>query len=257
MPINKDEVGLAEALTSIAEMVERFMRKLQEVADEALKPGSKFRAFLESLPEVQARIEALPAKTQRALSACGLPALHSFFSLEDVSQFIQIFEQDGVDAARVYIESRARDALNSAEVREHLLNEWARNQQLVSRMEILRDALEAHANRKYSLSVPVFISQLEGLIATARGRGKMNFAEMKAHVDKIVQTEHLMGPHVSAFVNSILLATFEHGANLPFDFSRHAILHGGDVSYGTEWNSIRAIALFDYIQAIIDDERKQ
>jgi hypothetical protein len=251
MPIEKDEVGLAEVVSIIAATVEPFVRKLYEVADEALKPGSKFRAFLESLPAVQARLEALPAKTQQALSACGFPALHSFFSLSDVNEFIAIFERDGVDAARVYIAGCARDALSSAEFRDHLLCAWSCNPQVVPRMGILRDALGAHADGKYSLSVPVLISQLEGLIATARGGGAMNFVQMKTHINTVVEDEHLMGEHVSAFVHSILLASFKHGANTSFDFSRHAILHGGDVSYGTEWNSIRAIALFDYIQSLL------
>ncbi|PEC09881.1 hypothetical protein CN567_22220 [Bacillus toyonensis] len=55
--------------------------------------------------------------------------------------------------------------------------------------------------------------------------------------DKQIQTFYL---------NTILIG-FEHGESLKSKLSRNAILHGADLEYGTEENSLKSILIFDYI----------
>lgn len=50
------------------------------------------------------------------------------------------------------------------------------------------------------------------------------------------------------FKKDYIVADFKHGIAPNSYLSRHAILHGGDTSYGTIENSLKCILLFDYIQ---------
>src|SRR5262245_17076273 len=51
--------------------------------------------------------------------------------------------------------------------------EWQQDSLIATRLPILLDSLRAHEEQRYTLSVPVLLAQLEGLIATAkRHRGR-------------------------------------------------------------------------------------
>jgi len=98
----------------------------------------------------------------------------------------------------------------------------------------------------FAVSVPTFLAQFEGLIVDLAGHvGRMNYDDLKKHVANIA-TATGAGDILNTFVNDALLAKFAHGSLVP-PFSRHAILHGGDVHYATETNSRTAILLIDQI----------
>ena len=68
------------------------------------------------------------------------------------------------DPARTHsVVARLGAWLRSADFRDDLMESdvYPRS---VKRMTIMRDALQAHSERKYSLSVPVFIAQAEGML---------------------------------------------------------------------------------------------
>lgn len=96
-------------------------------------------------------------------------------------------------------------------------------------------------------SVPALLAQLEGLIADASSHaGRMNATAWREHMNEAASRDPLVGTLVKRFVNAVLAAPFEHGAPITSPLSRHAILHGGDVDYGTLTNSRTAILLVDY-----------
>jgi hypothetical protein len=206
------------------EVLVDVVRALQE----AFKPDGVLRRYVDALPEIQKKIDRFPGELRQALEACGFPAINNFFTFDDADDFVEIFKREGTEAARLHIEGIVRDALSSPEDRDRLLKTWQSKSFIAPRIAILQDALEAHVNKKYTLSVPVFISQLEGVVAAAVGhKGQMWRNSYMEHIRDLVKQDTWLGQHVEKFIDSILLAEFKHGTTLPFDLSRHAIVHAG------------------------------
>ena len=76
--------------------------------------------------------------------------------------------------------------------------------------------------------------------------GLMKEGEWRAHMTAIASVDPFVGKLVQVFVEDVIAARFGHGGTVSSPLSRHAILHGGDMSYGTEVNSRTAILLVDY-----------
>ncbi len=107
----------------------------------------------------------------------------------------------------------------------------------------------------FFVSIPPLIAQFEGLVAETMTRpGRMNFDRMRTLVAEIGRPHGALGEMFSVFVNDGLLAPFEHGSEIP-PFSRHAILHGGDVGYGSEVSSRTAILLVDQLRSLLESDR--
>jgi hypothetical protein len=63
---------------------------------------------------------------------------------------------------------------------------WRQDALIADRLPILLDALEAHEQQRYTLSVPVFLAQLEGLIATAkRHKGRFTRKSLVQYLESI------------------------------------------------------------------------
>ena len=126
------------------------------------------------------------------------------------------------------------------------------------RSQILHDAFEAHRAGKYTLSVPVFLSQADGIW---RDKFRENFFQkdkLKSTMQDCKNDPQLQ--NVATMLN--LLEPREPGKNNPlwanekergvlFDaLNRHQVLHGESVSYATEQNSFRAISLLTCFQGV-------
>ena len=154
-----------------------------------------------------------------------------------------ITEQDVADA---FIDKYQKHGL------EDLRREWTEDPLIAPRLPILLDALSAHEEGRYALSVPVLFAQLEGLVATAKKHeGRFTIKTLINYL-KPIQTQGSRFQRITAeFVVETLWCEFHHGTAVPA-LSRHAILHGADVHYGTASNSLRAILCFDIIREALN-----
>lgn len=125
---------------------------------------------------------------------------------------------------------------------------WKRNPLLHRCLPILHEAVQAHLEGRYALSIPTIIPQIEGLIAVGFGHsGKISGRVIKAYVETAFARQSNFDKAGAAFFVEILLDQFQWGDPIPA-FSRHAILHGADVDYATAANSLRAILILDQLQ---------
>jgi hypothetical protein len=135
-----------------------------------------------------------------------------------------------------------------AGVLEEILAEWENNSRLTHRLPILRAAVRAHVAGLYELTVPALIPQIEGLLGEAFGHsGRMNGKDVSRYVSVALGRRFRFDRAGIAFVAEVLMGNFDWGSPIP-RLSRHAILHGADVNYATEANSLRAILLLDQLQ---------
>lgn len=121
-----------------------------------------------------------------------------------------------------------------------------------NRAKILSAAFSAHREGKYELSVPVFLTQVDGICTELTGFSPF-----------IRERKKNGGPSTAAYVDSLenvfweaMLVPFRE--NLPMNASqserqpgfnalnRHMVLHGESLDYGTKRNSLKAISLLNY-----------
>lgn len=160
------------------------------------------------------------------------------------------------DVAQLYLNGRAtQDQVEDAILRSyraHGLNDirqsWQSDVLIAARLPILLDALKAHEEERYNLSVPVVLAQFEGMVAEARRHeGRFNRKNLVDYLEPITTSGNRFQRIAARVVVETLWAEFSHGAHSP-PLSRHAILHGADIGYGTAANSLRAILYFDTIR---------
>ncbi len=148
------------------------------------------------------------------------------------------------------------------------------------RASILSDAFDAHSSGKYSLSIPVFLIQADGIgrdvLGTNRDILYKKESQRKSALDSRLQSFKVPGLGRLFYPDSIqgrmlsplekqwsLAVTTEEQANSqlsdPFygPLNRHGVLHGIDTHYPTEVNSCRCILLLGFlldVRSILHEE---
>jgi hypothetical protein len=128
-----------------------------------------------------------------------------------------------------------------------------------NRLDVLNDAFEAHNNGKFNLSIPIFLSQSDGICAEITNfplYGTRNgFPHTKKYIDNL-QCNSFMSAILEPFKTDIVLpinANQFKRKSLTIDdyLNRHTILHGEDCDYGTEINSLKAISLINFVASVL------
>jgi hypothetical protein len=132
------------------------------------------------------------------------------------------------------------------------LSDWKNKDWLKNRIPILEAVIEAHLNGNYWLSVPGILPQIEGVIAYGFKYVGYRFDKKREKYFDLLFKERFslseIHKAIKNFMNKIIFIDFGHGSAPKSFLSRHAILHGGDTTYGTAENSLKVILLFDYLQ---------
>lgn len=125
------------------------------------------------------------------------------------------------------------------------------------RSQILHDAFEAHRTGKYTLSIPVFLSQADGIwydqfskaFFRSRKRGNtLKKCKNNPQLQYIATILTLLEPKEQGKNNPLWANETERDSS--FDaLNRHQVLHGS-VDYETEPNSLKAISLLDCFRGI-------
>ena len=126
------------------------------------------------------------------------------------------------------------------------------------RARIIRDALSAHREERYALSVPVVLAQADGIAHEAL-RVSLYSRYGKGHTKVAREFEQRqIDPHLMPLLVAmthvlphIYNPAERQGSRI--DFNRHAILHGESITYDTRETSARAISLLSYIVWMLEE----
>jgi hypothetical protein len=219
------------------EFLEAF-RKVAEKISEAFANYSFEDNFRNDLKEA---FNALP-NSYKTLSKFGwYPP--SFFSVSQINKFSYLFENERIEEADKDISNIFKEHLKFVE--STLLSKYPK------RKAILITAFKAHSNKDFLLSIPVFLSQAEGIC--------YDITEIKLFskkIDKPKLAALLQDTIEGSWLNLILQPFAEVTAlnasekdriNYPGTLNRHEILHGISIDYGTEINSLKSISLLFYL----------
>lgn len=141
----------------------------------------------------------------------------------------------------------------------------------------IKPAIEAHNRGEYALSVPVFYAQAEGICFDALGKyifmnkkgpGGVDENIKSTALERIRQGQlhdpaNLAGPLLSAFTEFMWLPFAE---TLPIGYNakerknfnyeglnRNTLMHGLDLTYATEENSLKAFSMLSHVGALVHD----
>jgi hypothetical protein len=143
---------------------------------------------------------------------------------------------------------------------------WENHPLFASRMHIIKDALEAHCDGRYSLSVPALIPQIEGILneyVLANGL-VVKFGKIQQVYNAVIGDADSYS--LSTWViTSTLLFLLKHSTYAFTDFAdelkksvnsrkttRHTILHGVALKYDRPIHSLKAFLILDAISALQD-----
>jgi len=117
------------------------------------------------------------------------------------------------------------------------------------RTAVITDAFWAHENGKYTLAVPVFLAQSDGMVFEVFDRQLFSMREGRPAVaPRIDQLPHLTARMLAALtIASPLFASARDRVSPEQPLNRHTVLHGESVEYGTHFNSCKAMSLLNYV----------
>lgn len=133
---------------------------------------------------------------------------------------------------------------------DYLFNSWSEVKELEKRISILKDIIIAYKSGYYTLSIPVTMIQVEGIIAEYNKHiGNINSEKNIKYFNELFTLNGKIGTDNPAndFVSNILYDHFKWGDGKNHETSRHAIIHGENVSYSTIKNAVKIIYLLDFI----------
>ena len=124
------------------------------------------------------------------------------------------------------------------------------------REHFLRDAFEAHRRGKYSLSIPTFFSQADGVWNDRHS--KSVFREQQREITSIKLTPQESNSIYSSFLplffakNLPLWVTENERSDSFQGLNRHLVLHGISVDYDTEKNSLKSVSFLSWLSVILN-----
>lgn len=261
--------GLSPLIKQQEEIVKVLFPAMQEISErtiEMMKPWqSAINAYMENLRTVSEksvglwqRLAQQEKKLRKKLKDDNvflipyfgeLPfdAIDNLFLQHESKKPIEIYHEIFLDERNV----------------NDLLSHWAKYPHFKKRYSILGKALKAHLSKDYELSIPVLITQFEGILCEIIGvdrytKGKSSnklkqvnwFKEDKEIFQEIVD--------MTVFKSlSKKTPRFEQEfSNLNYA-NRHLILHGQDISYyKNPLNSTRFILLLDFLTLFLRSNGK-
>jgi hypothetical protein len=188
MPKFEISPDLLRACAEVAKAASVFMAEVQSVADGFAK---QLLPMLPALREGQRRMEYWDAHAPKLLrEEVGMHWLivpMSQMSFEGLAGLVTAHEQGGGPAVVVRLRQYYDEIFGSEAFLEGLERAWAAGARITRRLPLLRQALAAHRDGKYALSIPVLLAQFEGLVADVAVRPATKFmnADLRAYVERV------------------------------------------------------------------------
>lgn len=236
---------LQEELRLEAERWRRSTQKQSMQNWEGFLRGTKDRNE-EMLNALKERVR----KFYDVLKQLGWPP-HGDMNLAEVGAIVRNVEEFGVDAVADAVDGYFLRKYDFAEILR-MSSGWKQKVR-PRRLEIMDQAIQAHNYRLYYVSVPTILAQIEGIIAdNTKHKGKMSGSCLTTYLEREFGEKEPLSLEYSflEFCKTVLYDGFGHGQPIISGLSRHAIVHGGDVDYGTKASSLKAILTFDSLQAL-------
>ncbi len=172
-------------------------------------------------------LKKLPAKFNEIFANKGWIATDDF-SEPVMNQAIKIFEEDGIERAEVYLADQLTDSYFLNNIRR-MKAVWVFRE----RKELIELAYKDHKEKRFHASVPVVLSQIDGLIHDIADQSfyeqdkKLDIFKIKSRDTGIINKLDVVAKKMNKSRNDT--------KNVPLSFPyRNLILHGRDINYNNK-----------------------
>jgi hypothetical protein len=224
-------VGLAAALAPLRQWGDQFA-ELQPVLRRAAE-------VLAQLPEGTRRAQDMAASRGWYLAVWG----HSF---RESAELVALAQRGDNLAVELWLADRTRTGLNG--IRQGVLAAFP------PRSAILEQAFDAHDRRQFAVSIPAMLAQADGVhfdLVNQHLFRKNSRERLRKRLSSMLRGDGTQPTASIAFLflrPLVELNALDKTVRMPVDpFNRHDVLHGTDLGYATELNSLRVIALLDFL----------
>jgi hypothetical protein len=186
-----------------------------------------------------------------------------------VSIIIERYEQGRKRTIPAVIDGFYRQ--NNWEILSDAVKRWKSYEFFIPRMHIFYDALEAHINKKWTLTVPALIPHIEGIAGEILLANNLSFTKdaiiistgqktypsslfSKLRADKVTPTMDVI---ISSLLYYLEGTLYEYKDFKDFPkirrlktLNRHAVMHGYQVNYATRLNSLRCFLALDSLSML-------
>lgn len=239
----------------IADHVKDLLQPLTEVQDWAkvfqTEEQLRMREWFSVLEDFQRQLREMPSEVRAQLAVlmargwCLDPEMPHTWG----QGLAEAFEEGEEEEAQQWLVDYFRGRLD--EIEKTLVERHPQ------RAVILAQAFQAHRQGLYFLSIPVMLSQADGVIQDKHQKQlftKKARANLKAVVENM-QADDLRVIFMEAFCVDIPLTRKTQELPAGFDgLNRHAVLHGTDPNYGTEINGWRAVSILNLASHLTVEE---
>lgn len=229
----------------------------KEMADLAQSMAARQEAQREAFPILSTRI---PMLAQRGWFISYGFGLRDFDSLAESAKFASDNELEQL------VEDLYRKNLGS------LVDHFNRN--YPARQAIVEQAIYAHREKLYALSIPVFFAQSDG-VCVERTKRHFFMGRPDQHVKAIAQEKTFAlqaemqnddeGQRVSKILELLMWAPLLEHHSIRYNdakreemgylgLNRHTVLHGESLDYATEVNSLKAFSLLSYMASLLEQD---
>ena len=232
--------GILKALTglhdNLAQTTQEWMEQLQQGM---YKRSREFAAALAAHDKEQ-------AEAFRVLAQGGWVGMERHFTSSQARAALEIHkakrESAMNDAIADYFNANACARLSE------ITNGWSSIPYMRDRQAIIRDAVSAHREGRFTLAVPSLLPLAEGLSVEILGNALRNENAVKAVAREWKQRETEIWAQVFAdVIEHVIYKCYDFRKDPAPYLSRHGILHGRIPDYATGVNSIRVFLLIDAI----------
>ena len=261
---------LVERIMYRVELVERIMPQVelveQRIMSQAIDFDREYQRLLNELPkllaeqqeqfaEYQRRLATeIPERNRKALQRLGEEGWFIDPKMPlSLLQEIELLDEHPDEMAE-WLSDFFRTQLDAIE--GALVDSYP------NRGHLLQQAFEAHREGKYGLSIPVFLTQADGIFWERTPERQNLFRSIQRekacnkYISQISDNYILAYLHPLSIILPLWMTQDKRGDSF-VGLNRHQVLHGESVDYDTEQNSLKAISLLNYLRWIFNeiDER--
>lgn len=183
----------------------------------------------------------------KILSDAGWLEMDRHFCLQHLREMVVLYKARGESAMNAAI-------VNHFNCKDYALlvemsKRWMSVPYLRQRENIIRDAVEAHKQRKFTLSIPALLPLVDGLSAEVLGNQSMKAVALLAN-DRRANHPEIWAQGFCDFVAHVYYKGYRFGKDTAPFLSRHGILHGRMFDYPSVLNSTRVFVFLDVIADI-------
>lgn len=240
--------SLQLAMTPLINSMAEMRRQIEEAFSKNYKTWYE---IFERIKTVSGEINNYMSEYDKLLMKLGYPPID--FDLSEIKYIVD--NKEDKDICNI-IDSLIIKEYDTKEL-DMILNKWQEYPFLEKRISLLSDGVKACINGQYSLSIPLLLAQLEGSVVDFFNiEGKSNMNKYKHYTLELLDNFEIYdyGKIAKTYFMQYILAEFFHGDNIP-KFSRHAIMHGADIHFGTQVNNINLILTLNIIFECMDNIR--